>query len=73
MTKALWNTFLMNRRSAGLGGSAAIVDMTDEQWSRVFAVTLTSLFRMTRAFLPAMYAQKSGVMVNNASVLGWRA
>jgi 3-oxoacyl-[acyl-carrier protein] reductase len=28
---------------------------------------------MTRAFLPAMYAAKSGVMVNNASVLGWRA
>jgi 3-oxoacyl-[acyl-carrier protein] reductase len=28
---------------------------------------------MTRAFLPAMYEAKSGVMVNNASVLGWRA
>jgi 3-oxoacyl-[acyl-carrier protein] reductase len=39
----------------------------------VFDVTLTSLFRMTRAFLPSMYAAKSGVMVNNASVLGWRA
>jgi 3-oxoacyl-[acyl-carrier protein] reductase len=59
--------------NAGLGGEAAIVDMTDDQWSRVLDVTLTSLFRMTRAFLPAMYAAKSGVMVNNASVLGWRA
>ncbi|MET0270473.1 MAG: SDR family oxidoreductase [Sphingomonas sp.] len=59
--------------NAGLGGEADIVDMTDEQWSRVLDVTLTSLFRMTRAFLPAMYAAKSGVMVNNASVLGWRA
>ncbi len=59
--------------NAGLGGEAAIVDMTDEQWSRVLDVTLTSLFRMTRAFLPAMYTAKSGVMVNNASVLGWRA
>jgi 3-oxoacyl-[acyl-carrier protein] reductase len=53
--------------NAGLGGEADIVDMTDEQWSRVLDVTLTSLFRMTRAFLPSMYAAKSGVMVNNAS------
>ncbi len=59
--------------NAGLGGEISVVDMTDEQWNRVFDVTLTSLFRMTRAFLPAMYAAKSGVMVNNASVLGWRA
>ncbi|MCB5944355.1 SDR family oxidoreductase [Acidocella sp. KAb 2-4] len=59
--------------NAGLGGEVPVVDMTDEQWSRVLDVTLTSLFRMTRAFLPAMYAAKSGVMVNNASVLGWRA
>lgn len=59
--------------NAGLGGEAAVVDMTDDQWHRVLDVTLTSLFRMTRAFLPAMYRAKSGVMVNNASVLGWRA
>lgn len=59
--------------NAGLGGEANVVDMTDDQWCRVLDVTLTSLFRMTRAFLPAMYAAKSGVMVNNASVLGWRA
>ena len=59
--------------NAGLGGETPIIDMTDEQWSRVLDVTLTSLFRMTRAFLPVMYGAKSGVMVNNASVLGWRA
>lgn len=59
--------------NAGLGGEANVVDMTDDQWSRVLDVTLTSLFRMTRAFLPSMYANRSGVMVNNASVLGWRA
>lgn len=59
--------------NAGLGGEVSIVDMTDEQWGRVLDVTLTSLFRMTRAFLPSMYAAKKGVMVNNASVLGWRA
>jgi len=58
--------------NAGLGGSALVVDMTDEQWSRVIDVSLTSVFRMTRAVLPHMYSRKSGVIVNNASVLGWR-
>lgn len=59
--------------NAGLGGEVDVVDMTDDQWSRVLDVTLNSVFRMSRAFLPNMYAQKSGVIVNNASVLGWRA
>lgn len=59
--------------NAGLGGEVRVVDMSDEQWGRVLDVTLNSVFRMTRAFLPHMQARKSGVMVNNASVLGWRA
>jgi len=59
--------------NAGLGGSATVINMTDDQWSRVLDVTLTSVFRMSRAFLPGMYERKSGVIVNNASVLGWRA
>jgi 3-oxoacyl-[acyl-carrier protein] reductase len=59
--------------NAGLGGSANVTEMTDMQWSRVIDVTLTSVFRMSRAFLPGMYARGSGNVVNNASVLGWRA
>ena len=59
--------------NAGLGGEVAVIDMTDDQWSRVLDVTLTSVMRMTRAFLPLFYAQGSGAIVNNASVLGWRA
>jgi len=59
--------------NAGLGGSASVVEMTDEQWHKVLDVSLTSVFRMTRAMLPHMYARGSGAIVNNASVLGWRA
>lgn len=47
--------------------------MTDEQWSLVLDVTLTGTFRVTRAMLRRMYDQGAGVIVNNASVLGWRA
>jgi len=59
--------------NAGLGGSAAVIEMTDEQWYKVLDVSLTSVFRMTRALLPHMYAKRAGAIVNNASVLGWRA
>jgi len=59
--------------NAGLGGSAPIVDMTDEQWSTVLDVTLTGTFRCTRAVLRHMTGRGGGVIVNNASVLGWRA
>src|ERR1700722_8495318 len=59
--------------NAGLGGTTDIVDMTDEQWSKVLDITLTGTFRCTRAVLSHMYAQRSGVIVNNASVLAWRA
>lgn len=59
--------------NAGLGGAAPVVEMTDEQWFRVMDVTLNSVFRMTRAVLPLMYAAGGGAIVNNASVLGWRA
>ena len=59
--------------NAGLGGSARIVEMTDEQWSTVLDVTLTGTFRCTRAVLKHMTERGSGVIVNNASVLGWRA
>jgi 3-oxoacyl-[acyl-carrier protein] reductase len=59
--------------NAGLGGTADLVDMTDEQWSKVIDVTLNGTFRCTRAGLRHMRDNGSGVIVNNASVLGWRA
>lgn len=59
--------------NAGLGGTANVVDMTDDQWSRVLDVTLTGTFRVTRAVLRHMLERRSGAIVNNASVLGWRA
>ncbi|MGW2435686.1 SDR family oxidoreductase [Streptomyces goshikiensis] len=60
--------------NAGLGGTAALVDMTDDQWGRVLDVTLNGTFRCTRAALRSLKASGTGgVIVNNASVVGWRA
>lgn len=59
--------------NAGMGGTAEVHEMTDQQWSLVLEVTLTGTFRVTRAALNHMYPRGTGVIVNNASVLGWRA
>jgi 3-oxoacyl-[acyl-carrier protein] reductase len=59
--------------NAGLGGTARLDEITDEQWSAVLDVTLTGTMRMTRAALKQMYSQGNGAIVNNASVVGWRA
>ena len=59
--------------NAGLGGTAYLVDMTDEQWHAVVDVTLNGTMRATRAALRHMMPRGSGVIVNNASVMGWRA
>src|SRR4051794_12193144 len=60
--------------NAGLGGTASVLDMTDEQWSRVLDITLTGTFRCVRAAARRMVTRRRrGVIVNNASVVGWRA
>ncbi|WP_430782537.1 SDR family oxidoreductase [Actinoplanes sp. G11-F43] len=60
--------------NAGLGGDRPVTEMSDEEWDLVLDVTLTGTFRCTRAALRQMIAQGGGgAIVNNASVLGWRA
>jgi 3-oxoacyl-[acyl-carrier protein] reductase len=60
--------------NAGLGGTSPVTEMTDDEWLRVLDVTLTGTFRCTRAALRQLVGQGSGgAVVNNASVLGWRA
>jgi 3-oxoacyl-[acyl-carrier protein] reductase len=70
---AAWGRIDVLINNAGLGGHAPLVEMRDEQWAKVLDVTLTGTMRMTRAVLPHMLERRSGVIVNNASVLGWRA
>jgi 3-oxoacyl-[acyl-carrier protein] reductase len=59
--------------NAGLGTSRRVVDMDDSEWHKVIDVTLTGTFRMVRAALKVMQPRGKGVIINNASVLGWRA
>ncbi len=59
--------------NVGLGVQSLLVEMDDEEWLRVVDVTLNGTMRCTRAALKNMHERNTGVIVNNASVLGWRA
>jgi 3-oxoacyl-[acyl-carrier protein] reductase len=59
--------------NAGLGGTANVIDMTDDQWNSVLGVSLTGTFLCMRAALRYLVDQGHGAVINNASVLGWRA
>ena len=60
--------------NAGLGTSKLLIEMEDDEWNRVIDVTLNGTMRMTRYMMKIMKARgQGGVIVNNASVLGWRA
>ena len=58
---------LMN--NAGIGSTTDVVACTVEEWDRVFAVNVRSVFLLTQAFLPAMVERGYGSIVNTASVL----
>jgi 3-oxoacyl-[acyl-carrier protein] reductase len=59
--------------NAGLGGTTKVVDMTDDEWERVLAVTLTGTFRCMRTALRHMLPRRKGAIVNVGSALAWRA
>ncbi len=60
---------LVNNAAIAIGGMP-VHEMTDEQWHRLIAVNLTSVFRGCKQALPAMIRQKSGSIINMASAQG---
>ena len=58
--------------NAGLGGESSLETMSNDAWNLVMDVTLNGAMKMMRAAIPIL-KETQGVIVNNASVLGWRA
>ncbi len=57
--------------NAGIGGdSARLADYEEEAWNRVIAVNLTGVFLCMKSELRQMVAQRSGAIVNAASLVG---
>ena len=58
---------LMN--NAGVGSTSDVVGCAVQEWDRVFAVNVRSVFLLMQAFLPSMLQREYGSIVNIASVL----
>ncbi|MBM3488922.1 MAG: glucose 1-dehydrogenase [Alphaproteobacteria bacterium] len=56
--------------NAGIARRQSTVEMSRETWDQVMAVNLTGLFLMTREAVKPMLAQRSGSIVNIASIMG---
>lgn len=56
--------------NAGIFVGGCLHETSEEDWERVFAADVKSVFLMSRAFLPDMMAQGGGTIVNTASVSG---
>ncbi|HQT65298.1 MAG: short-chain dehydrogenase [Acidocella sp. 20-57-95] len=56
--------------NAGVLFNGTVATCTDAEWDRIMAVNVTSVFRLCRAVVPVMAAQKSGAIINVASDWG---
>jgi len=54
---------------AGWVHDGTILDCAEADWDRSFELNAKAMFRLTKAVLPAMLAQKSGSIVNIASIV----
>ena len=56
--------------NAGISHVGLISQITPEEWDRLFAVNVKSIYNTVRAVLPAMLAKQAGAIVNLSSMWG---
>lgn len=56
--------------NAGIAHIGLLMDMSDEEWNRIIASNLSSVFYCCRAALPGMISRKNGRIINISSMWG---
>lgn len=70
-TLARWNHIDVLVNSAGMAVRAPAADFSDTDWDKVIDLNLTSLFRLCQRVGRQMIKQKSGKIINIASILSF--
>ncbi len=55
---------------AGVVVGGTVIDCSDRDWALSLDINVTAMFRLIRAFLPAMLERGGGSIINMASVVG---
>jgi NAD(P)-dependent dehydrogenase (short-subunit alcohol dehydrogenase family) len=55
--------------NAGIALGAQFEETTDEQWDRILAINVTSIFRLSKAAVPHLRARGGGRIVNLGSIM----
>lgn len=58
--------------NAGLEIRGSILQFTEADWDKTYAINLKGIYFMTNAFVPPMIEQGKGAVVNTGSILGYR-
>ncbi len=56
--------------NAGIADMTLFTDITEEQWKRIFDVNVNGMFNCCQCVLPRMISEKSGRIINIASIWG---
>jgi 3-oxoacyl-[acyl-carrier protein] reductase len=56
--------------NAGIVSKGTIAEVSLDEWKRLMAIDVTSVFLLVKALLPSMAARRSGRIINIASVAG---
>lgn len=70
MSGALGGVDILVNNAGSAGPTAGIEDISPESWQKTLDINLFSQFLFTRAVVPGMKAQRSGVIVNMSSAAG---